>query len=213
MARKKKSRNWFFASVIILGLLLFAVYQTQFTVPDDVEEGDFISVPAYGFLRCEESQDQLRAPSSSWEMFDSATIRCANTGNTLLEECNIVFKMPSEEEAEGKYSSLLYSVCTEGSECQVNEGDVANGQVDLIKLYNFQEENENLEFTITLQEDQFIYAEYQESGLIGSPDLVEKGRYAIYYTPYEVVRYDTFSQNNGQAIGDSLDCAYDGSIN
>jgi len=168
--------------------------------------GNFISVPTYGYLKCEEGDSGVRSPPiPDWQKFDDIYISCTQVG-TLVDDCVVTFKMPSKDEVDKANSFLSYSVCTIGSDC----GGRYTEQVYARKLFIGQDYDNEVNVPIT--KNQYIMAAYRETGILeigvlfNPSDAVYKGRYAISYTPYFVYRYDVFSQSNGAKVFNTEDC-------
>jgi hypothetical protein len=190
-----------FATLSATGVIEF---DTRFSTLDS--QGQYISVPTYGYLKCEEGDAGVRSPPiGQWQKFDSLTITCASVG-TLVDECVVTFKMPSRDEVDGLVSVLGYNVCTIGGTCNTALGDDWTNQVFAKRVTG---RDYNAEVNVPITKNQYIYAEYQESGFIDvfvGEDVVNKGRYAVSYTPYFIYRYDVFSQSNGAQVFNTEDC-------
>lgn len=202
----KKSKKLIWGLIILSAIVVLIFYNQGFTVPSTaLPSGSYISVPTYGALRCEEFPNVDRSPQSGFTSFDKVTITCKNTGNNLIQRCDVNFKLPSESEigskTDVKNSCLVYRKCTSGESCNLEFGK----KVCVRELFINKEENIGDEFTETLNENQFIYAEYQQSSPFGSVQKVNKGKYAINFKPYKIARYDVFSQSNANYIG-GYDC-------
>ena len=198
--------------LIVSGVFIFQAFSG--TIDTSISPGSFISVPTYGFIRCDQASSGVR---SDYTMFsDVPLINCQSAGDTLAQYCTITFKMPSSSEIGStlsvKNSALLYTVCTQGQTCALNEGDAAT-QVIYARSLFIDSSHVNEEINVPLVPGQFIKAQYMQSGIVSSPALVSKGRWSISLTPYNLVKYDVFSQQNGATLPNSRDCAYDGAIN
>ena len=219
MARRKQSRKpgkvgvrpWIVWSLIFLAFVAIGVVSQQFAVDssgNQLKDGSFISVKTYGFLKCGESESIQSYPATGFNKFSSLTIDCQQYGS-LIQECDVTLKMPAKDDFEGKYSGLVYRKCTKGTVCNLE---------DIKPLYATylwidQDNNANEEVNIHLSPGQFLRAEYQESsGLIGAAKTVNKGRYRVTFKPYQISRYDVFSQTNGQVVPNTIDCTTNGDI-
>ena len=210
----KNQNKWILGISVLFLLTIVALYGSQFAIPSsNIPSGSFISVPAYGALKCELSQTLNRAPSNGWETVDKATIKCQNTGNTLIQECDVTFKLPSENEIGGISTiseGLAYTICTEGSQCSLSNANV----VKYLKHTGIKQSgNFNKEISEHITESQYIIAQYNRVSVLGNSEKQPLLRYAINFRPYQIVKYDVFSKGNGQPIPDSFDCAYNGKIN
>jgi len=212
--KKSKIKRNLSIGIFIVFLVIIGVISMQFSVPsNDLPPGTFISVPTYGTLSCSASGEEIRVPSSGWKQFDHLVISCGTfTGQDLPQECDVTFKLPSESEIGSrtsvKNSGLSWSICTSGTNCNIGTGDVFNSgdQGVVRKLFNNIEQNLNKEITINLKENQFILAEYQESGVFGSSKLVSKGKVAVSLELWRIKRNDIFSVETNRFLPNSEDC-------
>ena len=217
MTKKTRNRN------IIIVLALISVFLIAYGLTSGFqgfvavqEEGKFIGVPTYGWLKCEESNNVVSIPPSDFNMFSSTSLNCKLGGDTLIQECDITFKMPSQSELGSKLSikesGLIYSICTLGSSCNIGQGDVANSKIAIRELFFDRDYNFNKEIDIHLKPNQFVVAQYNECSPLGSCSTKNLGRYSLSYRPFFIYKYDIFSQSTGRAITETRDCAQENSI-
>lgn len=177
------------------------------TTDEAPQDGDYISVPTYGRLECSESDNTISAPPSGFEKFDTRTITCQQQGS-LVQECDVTFKLPSKDEVDEAYSFLGVTKCTVGGDCDLEEGD------DFSDTYyakrSILENNYNDEIDYHLNDNEYLYAEYQEGQYNFQTDIVEKGRLQISYRPFFIYRYDDYSAFTGQRITGTEDCSFEG---
>lgn len=198
--------------LVVGGSLVYANYQgvlsTVETGDEEPVDGDYIEVPTYGYLACEELDSNIDAPPSGFEKFGSRTISCQQQGS-LVQDCEVTFKLPSEDEVSGVSSYLGVTKCTIGGTCETAEGDEFT---DTYYAKTTFETNYNKEIDYQLSKNEYLYVEYQEGDGVTGFDVVDKGRFQITYRPFFVYRYDVFSVENGQRIENTEDCTNTGDI-
>ncbi len=217
--RRKKNRGvnalLFIAIIALVGFVAATVVLQPFSIDTSVKNGDFISVPTYGFIKCEKSQNLITAPPTGFETFSHKTITCQQFGS-LLQECDVTLKTPPESAVSSlkiKNAWLMYSVCTIGTQCRIYKGDIANNHATVKSYFNVNEGNTDREFKVHLGPNEFLYAEYQEAGVIDKVEVVGgKAGFKVSYEPYELRRYDVFSQSNGAMVSNSEDCTIKGDV-
>ena len=200
---------------LLIGVILLCIFLTSCsdTGSSTTGEGKYINVPTYGFLKCEEQQTSVSLPSSGFITYSSEILDPHRAGDTLPQTATVVLKHPDCDELKDyKNSALLWTVCTIGSTCNLNEGETATHIEKTKNLFICNNQLENSEVSIQLAQNQFVKTQYQGATTFGSAKIIAKGGYRITFRPYIIQRYDVFSDINGHQVANTRDCAFSGTI-
>ena len=179
-------------------------------------EGKYIGVPSYAYLKCSESDNVVSVPPSSFQKFGNVVIKCQQGGDTLIQQCDVTLKQPSCSEVSGiskEEAAMLWSVCTTGSQCSLNAGSSATNVKYLKNAWNCNEAEENKEYSIHLNPNQFILAEFQTGNILQGASLELIGNYRVYFKPFFIYYFNNFDVRTGSSLPNTRDCVYNDAIN
>jgi len=216
MSKKKNNKSTFIiVMVFVIGLVAVGAYLgiNQFAVTDPLNADESgLYVPKFGFFECKESDLRWESPSGEGvtESFSARTIKCQDTGDTLLQGCDVNFYIPTEDEANKAYSYLCYFVLDENSPIPSAGTDC---QYEFYANNFLGKETPGTVEPQRLEKGQYIYAEYIEQNIfnrvIGSGNNVNKGEFKIFFNPFFIHRYDDTISSTGSALTnnpDTRDC-------
>ena len=207
-------------SMVTLGFSIWGTGEIQpFAIDTGVQDGDFIEssnsffgVPTYGRIACEESDETV---TTSTQKFGAIRLSCnTQERSELVEECTVILYTPSTSQVEDySRATLNWNVCVVGQPCDVGAGEETqnNWNIKLPDIYGGVDDSKtNVPITISLTENEYIYAEYRTGGFFDltfdDMDLTNDMRATVSYKPFFLYRYDIFSETNGEAIENSQDC-------
>jgi len=209
--KKNRTNGYLVLGVAIIVLLALGFFVQDFSIDTSVKSGDFISIPTYGYLKCEKSQNEISIPPapSDFNKFQDATITCQGyTGNTLIQDCDVTIKSPSKDVITGSHTAILWSVCTIGSECNIQNPQETKWLKGQYVPYVYNDANINQQWKVPLKSTEYLRVLYNEGNILTFEiKSANKGLIKMYYEPYQIYRYDIFSASNGQAVTNTLDCA------
>jgi hypothetical protein len=213
MGRNKKRRInpmvYFGLAILAIAMVTIGFQIQPFAIDTGVEDGDFITgkgtflgVPTYGYISCEESDEQV---STAWETFDVRSIACSNAQRAdLVEECIVSILTPSTDEVSKANAQVGYQICDESRQCNLDWATAT--KINVRTAFVFQNPNKN--YNIPLTEKQYVLVGYKEASLIsfGGDFEPNKAEFKISFRPFFLKRHDIFSEQTGRNIVNSQDC-------
>lgn len=209
--KQRKTKTYLAFGFLFIMLIAIGLYLQPFSIDTSARSGDFISVPTFGYLKCEQADTMVTTPETGWYRTGGKNITCQEfSGQSLIQGCDITIRSPTREEITGSHAGIVWSVCTVGEPC--GEKDKA----DTVKIlrgaggvpYVYKNSNINQEWNIRLNPNQYLWIGYNRGNIWKFEWRAESlARIKMSYTPYQIYRYDVFSMSNGRPVPDTLDCA------
>lgn len=204
-----KSNKFIWVIVLFIALATIgSLYVQSFAVSDTaVKSGEYVSKPIIGYFECRESDNRL---VTEFVNFGSRNINCNSLGDTLTQECVVTLKMPSDDQVKDDvwFAEVLYTVCTENTACDIAAGDVGTKSIVVVQG-GAPTSATNNEYTITLNENQFVKVEYaeKESLFKAKRVITNKARFNIAANPFFIFKDDPTSLSSGRVPG-TRDCVW-----